>query len=340
VIDTAQPFAALLHAAQAHFPGAYVDVTSITRDHTRALVQVITDRDPGTFYLYDAGAGVFTYLLGSRRWLDPARLAPVRAIDITARDGQLLQGFLTLPLTWASPGPLVVIPHGGPHGARDGPLFDATAQMLAHYGYAVLTVNYRGSDGYGMAFKTAGFGEWGGVIQQDITDATRWAIAKGIADPGRIAIFGTSFGAYAAMQNALLEPTLYRCAIGVSGVYDLTLLFETGDVSRYALGLRYLRQVIGDDHAMLERNSPLHNVARLRVPVLLAHGGIDSRTPVAHARRLRDALEAQGNEVEYLEEPREAHDFVDPVHRAELFEKVLVFLRRHLVAPTVPTSVP
>lgn len=330
VIENAAPFAAILHAAQKRFPGAYVDITSYTRDRTRALVHVITDRDAGTFYLYDVAGGVFSYLLGSRRWLDPARMAPVHAVEITARDGARLQGFVTRPLNWTSPGPLVVMPHGGPHGANDGPLFDATAQLLAHYGYAVLTVNYRGSGGYGAAFQAAGFGQWGGVIQQDISDATRWAIVEGLADPARIAIFGTSFGAYAAMQNAILEPDLYRCAIGVSGVYDLPLLFESGDVRARATGLSYLRTVIGEDRHALERISPVYQAARLRVPVLLAHGALDQRTPVSHARRLRDALVAAGNDVEYLEQPREAHDFLDPAHRAELFEKVLAFLHRHL----------
>ena len=330
VIDDAAPFAAILHAAQKRFPDAYVDITSYTRDRTRALVHVITDRDAGTFYLYDVGSGVFSYLLRSRRWLDPARMAPVHAIEITARDGARLQGFVTQPLNWISPGPLVVMPHGGPHGVNDGPLFDETAQLLAHYGYAVMTVNYRGSGGYGAAFQAAGFGQWGGVIQQDISDATRWTIAEGLADPDRIAIFGTSFGAYAAMQNAILEPDLYRCAIGVSGVYDLPLLFESGDVRARATGLSYLRTVIGDDRNALERISPRYQAARLELPVLLAHGALDVRTPVAHARRLRDALIAAGNDIEYLEQPREAHDFLDPENRAELFEKVLAFLDRHL----------
>jgi dipeptidyl aminopeptidase/acylaminoacyl peptidase len=204
---------------------------------------------------------------------------------------------------------------------------------LAHFGYAVLTINYRGSPGYGSAFQAAGFGEWGGLIESDIIDATHWAIDKGRADAHRIAIMGTSFGAYAAMENAILAPGLYRCAIGISGVYDLPLLYATGDVQERSLGLAYLHTAIGDDRAKLEAISPLHNVARLRVPVLLAHGGLDARTPVIHARRLRDALAAQGNEVVYIEEPREAHDFNDPTHRSALFTRILAFLATHLSTP-------
>jgi dipeptidyl aminopeptidase/acylaminoacyl peptidase len=191
-------------------------------------------------------------------------------------------------------------------------------------------VNYRGSNGYGSAFKAAGFGQWGGLIQTDIVDATRWAVARSGADPQRVAIMGTSFGAYAAMQNAIEAPGLYRCAIGISGVYDLPLLYDSGDVQESSLGLTYLRTVIGNDRAKLEAISPVHNVARLKIPVLLAHGRLDTRTPVAHARRLRNALRAQGGDVEYIEQPREAHDFIDPEHRSALFEKILAFLAVNL----------
>lgn len=330
VIDSAQPYAAMLRSAVKQFPGAAIELTSFSGDRKQAIVAVVTDRDAGTFYLYDASSDTFSYLLRARRWLDPSHMARVSAVDITARDGTRLQGFWTEPIDWHAPGPLVVMPHGGPHGAKDGPLFDATNQLLAHFGYAVLTVNYRGSMGYGRAFQAAGFGEWGGLIQRDIVDATRWAIAHGKADPRRIAIMGTSFGAYAAMENAIVAPGLYRCAIGISGVYDIPLVYATGDLKARSLGLAYLHTVIGKDRKQLEAISPVHNAARLTIPVLLAQGGLDTRTPIAHAQHLRDALRARGNEVVYIEEPREAHDFIDPAHRTALFRRILDFLDGHL----------
>lgn len=326
ILPNAQPYAGMMHAAQQKFPNAAINLTSLTRDRSKAVVEVTGAREPGTFYLYDARSNDFAYLLRTRRWLDPARMADVRAVDITARDGQWLQGFLTEPRSAPRPGPLVVMPHGGPHGTKDGPLFDATAQLLAYHGYTVLTVNYRGSQGYGAAFNAAGFGQWGGIIAHDITDAVRWAIAAGVADPRRVAIFGTSFGAYAAMKNAIDEPALYRCAIGVSGVYDLPLLFETGDVARLPYGVTYLRTVVGDDAAQLSAISIVQNAARLTIPVLLAHGTLDTQTPVAHARRLRDALTARDAHLVYIEEPREAHDFIEPGHRARLLDAILLFL--------------
>lgn len=339
VIDEAKPYAAILRAALAQFPNSSVDITSSTRDHSRALVHVVSDRNPGAFYEYDARDASFKRLLTARRWLDPERLAPVVPVSITARDGQTLQGYLTRSTGANGAGPMIVMPHGGPFGVSDLPLFDEVAQLFAQYGYAVLTVNYRGSSGYGRAFFAAGLGQWGGLIQRDITDATRWAIANGIADPKRIAIFGISFGAYSAVMNAMLAPDLYQCAVGVSGVYDLPLMLESGDVRRRAAGRAFLQQAIGDEPAALERNSPVQNAARISVPLFIAHGALDMRAPVEHARELRDAMAAQGRPVEYLENAHEGHGFYDVDNRTELYERVLAFVGRYLsVTPPTPTT--
>ena len=328
----AHPYVDVLRAAIDRFGDADIDVTSFTRDGRRALVRVVDDRNAGAFYLYDADSRTFRFLLARRRWLDPDRMAPVRAVDIAARDGQTLQAFLTRPSDARDPGPMVLMVHGGPHGVVDDPYFDEIAQLFAQHGYSVLKVNYRGSAGYGRAFQSAGFGQWGGVIQRDIADAARWAIGAGVADPHRIAIYGESFGAYAAVMNALLEPDLYRCAIGIAGVYNVPLMFEAGDVHRRAMGLAYLRTTLGDDPAALEAISPVQNAARIRVPIFLAHGGADVRSPVVHARQLRDALTAQGKPVEYLEKPNEAHGFYDTDNRVELYERVLAFVDRYTAA--------
>jgi dipeptidyl aminopeptidase/acylaminoacyl peptidase len=329
LLEDAHPYVDALRAAIARFGDASIDVTSFTRDGRRALVLVVDDRNAGAFYLYDADAHTFRFLLARRRWLEPAQMAPVRAVDVTARDGQTLQAFLTRPADARGPGPLILMVHGGPHGVADDPYFDETAQLFAQYGYSVLKPNYRGSAGYGRAFQSAGFGQWGGVIQHDIADAARWAIGAGVADPHRIAIYGESFGAYAAVMNALLEPDLYRCAIGVSGVYNLPMMFEAGDVHRRAMGLAYLRAAVGDDPAALDAISPVQNAERIRVPIFLAHGGADVRSPIAHARQLRDALTALGKPVEYLEKPHEAHGFYDTDDRVELYEHVLAFVGRY-----------
>lgn len=340
VLDDAKPHAATLRTAIERFPDSSVEITSFTREHDRALVHVVGDRNSGTFYEYDARNHTFKHLLTARRWLDPDRLAPVTPVSITARDGQVLQGYLTRSVASSGPGPLVVMPHGGPFGVKDAPLFDEVAQLFAQYGYAVLTVNYRGSPGYGRKFRAAGFGQWGGLIQRDIADATRWSIGAGIADRERIAIFGISFGAYAAVMNAMLEPDLYRCAVGLSGAYDLPLLFKSGDMQQRATGLAFMRQSIGDDRAALDANSPVRNAARITVPLFIAHGRLDIRAPVQHARELRDAMAAQGRPVEYLENANEGHGFYDVDNRTELYERVLAFIGRHLGVPAPAPQTP
>lgn len=339
VIDEAKPYAAIFKAALARFPNSSVDITSVTRDHQRALVHVVSDRDAGTFYEFHAGASdasdtSFTRVLSARRWLDPARLAPVKPVSIVARDGQTLQGYLTRSDGANDYGPLVLMPHGGPFGVSDLPLFDDIAQLFAQYGYAVLTVNYRGSSGYGRKFLAAGFGQWDGLIQRDIADATRWAISSRVADPQRIALFGISFGAYSAVMNAMLEPDLYQCAVGISGVYDLPLMLESGDVRRRAAGRSFLQQAVGDDRAALERSSPVNNAARITVPLFIAHGTLDARAPVQHARELRDAMAAQGRPVVYLENAHEGHGFYGEDNRTELYGHALRFIGRYLSVPS------
>src|ERR1044071_1059625 len=152
-----------------------------------------------------------------------------RVIELTARDGLKLHGYVTAP-DGKGPFPTVVVPHDDPRG-RDTHAFDSEVQLLANRGYAVVQINYRGSSGYGAQFAAAGNGEWGARMQDDVTDATLWAIGQGIAQEGRICIFGKGYGGYAAFTGVVREPKLYRCAIGLGGYYDLGLLVEQLDAS-------------------------------------------------------------------------------------------------------------
>ncbi|MEO6926220.1 MAG: alpha/beta fold hydrolase, partial [Rhodanobacter sp.] len=221
VFDAQSDDAQALIMLMKQFPGEQVSFTSGTTDGSLSLVMVQADADPGAFYLFDPKAHKLTMLLARMPWIDPAQMARKQPIEFAARDGLKLQGYVTYP-----PGeetakhlPMVVVVHGGPYSIRDHWDYDADAQALATRGYAVLQVNYRGSGGYGYAIEKAGWREWGGKMQDDVTDATRWAIAKGIADPTRICIFGASYGGYAALEGAVKEPDLYKCTIGYVGVY-------------------------------------------------------------------------------------------------------------------------
>ena len=170
---------------------------------------------------------------------------------------------------------------------RDTWVYDREVQLLASEGFAVLQVNYRGSGGYGSAYEEAGYRHWGDRIVQDIVDATRYALNKRYADPNRVCIYGGSFGGYAAMQSAIVAPELFRCAVGVAGIYDLGLMAREGDIPGTPLGRGYLRTVLGEDAEALSDASPARNADKLRARVLLIHGKKDRRAPFEHRAELR-----------------------------------------------------
>jgi len=264
----------------------------------------------------------------------------VRPVALKARDGLPLHGFLTVPS--GSDGrnlPMVVMPHGGPFHVFDNGQYDRETQILAAAGYAVLQVNFRGSGNYGRAHAQAGAQQWGAAMQDDVTDATRWAIAQGIADARRICIYGASYGAYAAMMGAAREQGLYQCAAGYVGVYDLPLMFARGDVQERDSGVTFLREWLGDP-AKLGAVSPVNLATQIKVPVFLAAGGEDKRAPIQHTERMEAALKRAGTPVESLYYKTEGHGFYTLAHRTEYYDKLLAFLSRSLGGKTAQASAP
>lgn len=328
--DGASPQARMYRSLEAAFAGKSVYITSSTRDGRLVLVQVDAGHDPGDFFVFDTVAKKAEHLTSRRQWFDPEKMGQVKPVALQARDGTPLHGYLTLPPGRDGRGlPMVVMPHGGPFGIFDTWQFDTGAQMLAAAGYAVLQVNYRGSGNYGRAFQHAGAQQWGGAMQDDVTDATRWAIQQGIADAGRICIYGASYGAYAALMGAAREPSLYRCAAGYVGVYDLPAMFVSGDIQRRGSGETYLREWIGD-RAKLAALSPVNLADKIKVPVFLAAGGEDERAPIQHSRRMAAALGKAGVPVETLYFDTEGHGFYTEPHQREYYAKLLAFLSRSL----------
>lgn len=209
-------------------------------------------------------------------------------------------------------------------------------QLLANRGYAVLQVNYRGSTGYGLDFETAGYKQWGAKMQDDVTDATRWAIDKGITAKDRVAIFGASYGGYAALMGAVREPGLYRCAIGYAGVYDLGLMFKSGDIPGYRSGRDYLAKVLGTDEADLQARSPAQAAQNIQVPILLIHGKEDFRADYVQAKRMKAALEKAGKPLEWMALSGEGHGIYDEEGRRNTYERLLTFLDKYL--PVSPAA--
>ena len=328
--DDGSEEARLYRSLEVAFGNQPVLITSQTADGTVALVQTWNDRNPGDFYLFDKQAKTADLLLSRAQWFDPRQMASTRPIELKARDGLPLHGYLTQPA--GSDGksqPMVVLPHGGPFGVRDTWGFDGEVQLLAEAGYAVLRLNFRGSAGYGRAFTAAGARQWGRTMQDDLTDATRWAIDQGIADPRRICIYGASYGAYAALMGVAREPSLYQCAVGYVGVYDLPTMHSHGDIQQRGSGETFLDEWIGEPD-QLDAVSPNNLADRIEAPVFLAAGGEDERAPIEHSKKMERALRNAGVPVETLYYDTEGHGFYLQEHRREYYTRLLAFLSRHL----------
>jgi dipeptidyl aminopeptidase/acylaminoacyl peptidase len=329
--DPEHPLAKLHQWLREAFRGRDVGITSTTDDLSLAIVTISSPLTPPTYYVVDVPGRKLLAQLASRPDLKPDQLANVEPVEFAARDGMKIRAFLTTPRGAPEKGlPMVVVVHGGPHGVYDTYGFDWEAQLFASRGYAVLQVNYRGSGGRGREFQSAGYGRWGREMQDDITDGVRWAIGDGVADPKRICIYGGSYGGYAALTGAYREPDLFRCAIGMAGVYDLPLMFQKGDIQSVESGINYLEKAVGTDPEELKRRSPVYNADKIRAKVLLLHGKLDERVPLEHARRMREALERAGNPPEWSTEWGEGHGFFDEANRAAAYQRILEFLSNNL----------
>ena len=330
-LDDADPTAKIHRSLAKAFPGQIVSAVSTSSDGLWAIVFVRSDVNPGDFYLFDTQSMHMDYLFSASRWIAPEQMHGKEPFTLKARDGVELHGYLTRPGK-TGPYPMVVLPHGGPYGVRDSWNYDGEVQLLANRGYAVLQLNFRGSGGFGLDFESIGYQEWGGKMQDDVTDATRWAIDNKLAQPDRICIYGASYGGYAALMGAVREPTLYRCAIGYAGVYDLELMLSSGDIPRSRLGRAYLNLALGNDVTVLRSRSPAFNAAQIQIPTLLIHGKEDSRVDFKQAKKMKAALEANHKPFEWMALSREGHGAYDEETRREVYERILRFLDLHLKA--------
>lgn len=310
-------------------------LVDISRDEQRYLVHSDGNGKPGLFYLGDRRTGDLVEIGAQYPELDPARLSGKHVTTIKARDGLPLNAFLSLPSgrrvdDGGAALPMVLLPHGGPH-SRDDDGFDVWTEFLASRGYAVLQVNFRGSDGYGIDFKNAGLRRWGLEMQDDLTDAVQWAVAQKVADASRVCIVGGSYGGYAALMGAVKTPELYRCAISFAGVSDLPDLMQHW--SDYVLGRETAEHMLGrawGDRERLRATSPARQAERIRVPVLLAHGTADRVVPVDQSETMASALKSAGKRYRYLELDRGDHHLSRYTHRLEFFKAMEAFLGEHL----------
>ncbi|WUI29048.1 S9 family peptidase [Mycobacterium sp. NBC_00419] len=313
------------------------DLAGLSTDATgqRWVVSFTHDRDPWATYFYDHSTGASRLLFRPYPRLDPEALAPMQPVTITSRDGLDLHSYLTLPVGVDPVGlPMVLLVHGGPW-ARDCWGFQPDVQFLANRGYAVLQVNFRGSTGYGKSFTTAAIGEFAGTMHDDLIDAVDWAVSQGVADRDRVAIFGGSYGGYAALVGVTFTPDVFAAAIDYVGISSLANFMRTlPTVARPFLANNWHRYV-GDpsdpaQEADMLARSPITRVDQIRTPLLVIQGANDSRVVKAESDNMVDALRERGVEVEYLVKDDEGHGFVNPDNQIDMYHAVERFLAQHL----------
>ncbi|TNE62396.1 MAG: S9 family peptidase [Alphaproteobacteria bacterium] len=293
------------------------------------LVLADSDRDPGVYYYLDLDAKSMNVLAPYMAGIDPANQAPVQPVSIPVRDGSHIPGYLTLPLGHDSAVglPAVVLPHGGPLGVRDTAGWDWWAQFLANRGYAVLQPNFRGSGGYGAAFRMAGENQWGGLMQDDVTDATRWLIANGGVDAGRICIVGGSYGGYAALMGVVKEPDLYKCAVSVNGVADIPDLKDRA--KNFVGGYAWIK-TMGLAGASDSDVSPARRADEIKVPVLLVAAKDDATVDYHQSEDMAKKLRKLKKKGEFVLLDDGGHSMDTAESRAAMLTALEKFLKEQL----------
>ncbi len=316
------------------FPRVVARIVGGNEAQTLFLVATFSDRQPAIYHWVDMKTHQAGLIKNSAPWIDPQRMQATNILKFKTRDGRQLDAYLTLPAgaSKANPPPLVVLPHGGPW-ARDGWGFDGEAQFLASRGYAVLQPNYRGSNGYSWMFPEADNWDFR-KMHDDVTDATKAMIASGLIDGRRVAIMGTSFGGYLAVSGVVNEPSLYRCAITIAGVFDWERQLQDKKFDQYDSPVfGYLKLRLGDPARNPEKYaaiSPGRRADQIRVPVFVSAGKEDQTVEIEQSKALIAALKKHQVPHETLLVSEEGHGMHHFENRVELYERIEAFLAKNL----------
>ncbi|XLZ69344.1 alpha/beta fold hydrolase [Massilia sp. SR12] len=303
------------------------------------LVSSYSDRQPTFYSLYNSQSKKLKIVGSAHPDIKPTEMGQQDLVKFKARDGMAIPAWLTLPAKGGKKLPLVVLVHGGPYvrGTEWG--WSADSQFLASRGYAVLQPEFRGTTGYGMRLFAAGVKQWGLKMQDDIADSVKWAVEQGHADPERVCIMGGSYGGYATLMGLVKDHDLYRCGVAYAAVTDIPLMFDSGNWMLSDMDDDYRKfggpKLIGDlvkDAEQLVATSPLKQAARIKRPLLLAHGTDDRRVPLKHFTLLREAMEANKADAEYLVYNGEGHGWSVAANRIDFWTRVEKFLDKHIGA--------
>ncbi|MGA8656531.1 MAG: S9 family peptidase [Chthoniobacterales bacterium] len=328
----------LYQALRQKLPGYEVLVVSANKNEDLFIVRTLSDRSLGAFYLYDLKSGDLTKIADRNPWLHEDQLAEIKPIEYQSRDGLTIHGYLTLPKGRDPKNlPVVVNPHGGPW-VRDDWGFNPEVQFLANRGYAVLQVNYRGSTGYGRKFWESSFKQWGGTMQDDISDGVNWLVSQGIADPKRVGIYGGSYGGYAVLEGLTKNPDLYAAGVDYVGVSNLFTFLKT--VPPYWKPyLEMMYEMVGNpkiDKSWFEAHSPALNADKIKAPLFVAQGARDPRVNINESNQIVEALKKRGVDVEYMVKQNEGHGFHNEENRFDFYEAMERFLSKYLTPQPAP----
>jgi len=317
---------------QSQLPTYTINVTRKSKDETKLLVHVMSDRYSGGYYLYDVKLDELKKLADFAPWLKEETMAEMKPITYQSRDGLAIHGYLTLPLgVNAENLPVIINPHGGPW-ARDSWGFNPEVQFLANNGYAVLQMNFRGSTGYGKKFLEASFKQWGRTMQNDISDGVKWLVDQGIADPKRVAIYGASYGGYATLAGLTLTPDLYAAGVDYVGVANMFTFMNT--IPPYwKPQIEMMYEMVGNpktDSLMLAEVSPVFQVDQIKAPLFVAQGANDPRVNKAESDQMVDAIKKRGIQVEYMVKDNEGHGFYNQENQFDFYRSMLAFLDKNL----------
>ncbi|MFI8683377.1 S9 family peptidase [Brevundimonas diminuta] len=328
--------------------GPDIDILQTDADADRWIVKVESGDQPPRFFIFDLTSGQTSFLYAERAEAEAHVWSPTQPVVIPARDRHPLVSYLTLPPNTqtrdglpVSPLPLLLIPHGGPH-ARDSYGFDEKAQFYASRGYAVLRVNYRGSIGFGKAFRSAAYRQWGGEMRLDLIDAVKWAIDAGVADPDKVAVSGRSAGGYLSLASLAFSPEIFACGVDTVGISDLGEL-AAGLPPFWKAGMALFNATIADlstpeGQAEGRRQSPLYSADRIESPLLIIMGEADTRVRLPNAERIVEALQARDRPVTYVVFKDEGHFFSKPRNRLAEFALEEHFLGECLGGRTEPEN--
>lgn len=310
-------------------------ISASNKDEDVFIVRTYSDRSLGTYYVYDVKNDKLEKIHEVSPWLDEMVMARMYPVQYSARDGLLINGYLTLPQgldpETAKGLPVIINVHGGPW-ARDSWGFNPEVQFLANRGYAVLQINFRGSTGYGREFWEKSFKQWGLSMQNDITDGVYWLINRGIADKDRVAIYGGSYGGYATLQGIVVTPTLYAAAVDYVGVSNLFTFMKTIPPYWKPL-LDMMYEMVGNpetDQVQFEATSPALNADKIMTPLFVAQGANDPRVNIDESDQIVKALKERGIAVEYLVKDNEGHGFRNEENRFDFYRAMEAFLATHL----------